>query len=55
LTARLLLEKVVPFRRGVVHIFIERKPPIPSSISNTRVIDGVPLPTLMGFATFVAH
>jgi hypothetical protein len=27
----------------------------PSYINNTGLIDGVPLPTLMGFTTFVAH
>jgi hypothetical protein len=31
------------------------KPPTPSSISNMGLIDGVPLTTLMGFTTFVAH
>jgi hypothetical protein len=36
-------------------IFIGRKTPTPSSISNTGLIDGVPLSTLMGFTTFVAH
>jgi hypothetical protein len=41
---------------GVVwSIFIGRKSPIPSSISNMGLIDGVPIPTLMGFTTFVAH
>jgi hypothetical protein len=56
LAARLLLESR-PFSGGVWSIFIGRNPPThtPSSISNTRLIDGVPLPTLMGFTTFVAH
>jgi hypothetical protein len=43
------------FSGGVWSIFIGRKPSTPSSISNTGLIDGVPLPTLMGFTTFVAH
>jgi hypothetical protein len=38
----------------VVHIYWEETP-TPSSISNTRLMDCVPLPMLMGFTTFVAH
>jgi hypothetical protein len=38
----------------MVHIYGEETP-IPSSISNTGLIDGVPLPTLMGFTTFVTY
>jgi hypothetical protein len=43
------------FSGGVWYIFIRRKTPTPSSISNTGLIDGVPLPMLTGFTTFVAH
>jgi hypothetical protein len=54
------LKKSCLFRRGVVHIYWEEPPPhththTPSSISNTGLIDGVPLSTLMGFTTFVTH
>jgi hypothetical protein len=42
------LRKLCLFRRGVVHIYWEETPPTPSSISNTGLIDGVPLPILMG-------
>jgi hypothetical protein len=53
--AALLLESR-PFSGGVWSIFIGRTPThTPSSISNTRLIDGAPLPTLMDFTTFVAH
>jgi hypothetical protein len=54
LAARLLF-KVVPFQEGCGPYLLGGKPPTPSSISNTGLIDGVPLPTLMGFTTFVAH
>jgi hypothetical protein len=53
--ARLLLEKVVPFLEGCGPYLLKGKPPTPSSISNTGLKDDVPLPTLMGFTTFVAH
>jgi hypothetical protein len=43
------------FSGGFVPYLLGGKPPTPSSISNTGLIDGVPLPTLMGFTTFVAH
>jgi hypothetical protein len=40
----------------VIHIYCEEPPPhTPSSISNTGLIDDVPLPTLIGFITFAAH
>jgi hypothetical protein len=52
--ARLLLEKSCLFWRGVVHIYWEENP-TPPSISNTGLVDGVPLPTLISFTTFVAH
>jgi hypothetical protein len=55
LAARLLLEKVVSFQEGCGPYLLGGKPPTPLSISNTGLIDGVPLPTLMGFTTFVAH
>jgi hypothetical protein len=55
LAARLLLEKVVSFQEGCGPYLLGGKPPTPSSISNTGLIDGVPLPMLMGFTTFVAH
>jgi hypothetical protein len=55
LAARLLLEKVVSFQEGCDLYLLGGKPPTPSSISNTGLIDGVPLPILMGFTTFVAH
>jgi hypothetical protein len=41
--------RVVPFQEGVWSMFFGRKPPTPSFISNTGLIDGVSLPTLMGF------
>jgi hypothetical protein len=55
LAARLLLEKVVSFQEGCGPYLLGAKPPIPSSISNTGLIDGVPLPIPTGFTTFVAH
>jgi hypothetical protein len=55
LAARLLLEKVVSFQEGCGPYLLGGKPPTPSSISNTGLIDGVPLPILMGFTTFAAH
>jgi hypothetical protein len=47
LAARLLLEKVVSFQEGCGPYLLGGKPPTPSSISNTGLIDGVPLPILM--------
>jgi hypothetical protein len=55
LAARLLLEKVVSFQEGCGPYLLGGKPPTPSFISNMGLIDGVPLPTLMSFTTFVAH
>jgi hypothetical protein len=54
LAVRLLLESRT-FSGGVWSIFIGRKPLTPSSISNMGLIDDIPLSTLMGFTTFVAH
>jgi hypothetical protein len=47
--------KVVPFQEGCGPYLLGGKSPTPSSISNTGLIDGVALPTLMGFTTFVTH
>jgi hypothetical protein len=55
LVVRLLLEKVVPFLEGCGPYLLGGTPPTPSSIRNTGLIDGVPLPTLKGFTTFVTH
>jgi hypothetical protein len=55
LAARLLLEKVVSFQEGCGPYLLGGKPPTPSPISNMGLIDGVPLPMLIGFTTFVAH
>jgi hypothetical protein len=48
------LKKSCLFRRGVVHIYWGKNP-TSSCISNTGLIDGAPLPILMGFTTFVTH
>jgi hypothetical protein len=53
LAARLLFEKVVPFQEGCGPYLLGGNLPTPSSVSNTGLIDDVPLPTLMGFTTFV--
>jgi hypothetical protein len=45
----------VSFQEGCGPYLLGGKPPTPSSISNTGLIDGVTLPLLMGFTTFVAH
>jgi hypothetical protein len=49
------LEKIVPFQEGCGPYLLGGKPTTPSSISNTGLIDGVLLSTLMGFTTFVTH
>jgi hypothetical protein len=55
LAARLLLENVVSFQEGCGPYLLGGKPPTPSPINNMGLIDGVPLPTLMGFTTIVAY
>jgi hypothetical protein len=45
----------VPFQEWCGPYLLGGKPPTPSSISNTGLIDGVALPMLMDFTTFVAH
>jgi hypothetical protein len=42
LAAQLLLEKVVPFQEGCGPYLLGGKPPTPSSINNTGLIDGDP-------------